>query len=105
MRKSAEDDKAEREDKEDRFGPPLLADFGFVYPFEFIERTVGFLRLSNYQCWPEIGGWAEQDSALIDDVMVYLSLDRRVAWEVEHNITTSDQESKIPEDAVKVKLG
>lgn len=45
---------------------------------------MAFLRASSWTCWPEGGGWAEQDAFLVDDVLTYLQVERRAAWEIEH---------------------
>lgn len=43
-----------------------------------------FLRVSGWTCWPERGGWAEQDAFLIEDVLIYLQVELRARWEAEH---------------------
>jgi len=50
-----------------------------------VERAVSFLRASSWNCWPESGGWAEQDARLVEDVLTYIQLEQRVQWEVEHH--------------------
>lgn len=47
--------------------------------------TVRILENSNWVCWPEGNGWANEDAFLINDVLTYLRLRRRTRWEVKHN--------------------
>ena len=78
-------EKDEKEDEnQDRYGPPLPGNFGFHHPFDFVEETLSWLRLSHYLLWPERGGWAEQDAFLVEDVKRYMALERRQRWEVDH---------------------
>lgn len=62
--------------------------------------TVQMLELSNWVCWPEGIGWANQDYYLIGDVMTYIRLRRRVEWEVEHGITGEIQEQRTGDNPV-----
>lgn len=74
-----------------RLGPPRPEDFGFHHPLDYVETAVSLLRASQWRCWPDDGGWASQDQSLIDDVMTYLRVERRVRWEVEHGWTNIEQ--------------
>lgn len=97
LRRDALEDQRETDDEE--YGPPLVPDFGFHYPLEFVETTVAILEASSWVCWPDgFGGWADQDAFLIDDVMLYLKLRRRAKWETEHGITdmTEEQHADLP---------
>lgn len=76
---------------EDEGAPPLVEDFGFHYPLSYVSRAALFLERSHWQCWPEAGGWAEQDSFLVEDVLAFLALRARLAWEVKH-LMDSDYE-------------
>lgn len=51
-----------------------------------MERTVEILKRSNFQCWPEGPGWANNDDLLVNDVLTWLALERRAEWEVEHGV-------------------
>lgn len=78
-----------------------MDDFGFTYPFGYVEQTVQFLKLSSWTCWPEAGGWAEQDAALIEDVMMYLKLEQWLEYELEHPGVT---ETQMPDETPTMKL-
>jgi hypothetical protein len=78
-------DDAERELKNsDKREPPRVDDFGFHHPVEYVERTAMLLKLSDFVCWPESGGWADQDDFLVDDVMRWFGLRARVMWELKY---------------------
>lgn len=64
--------------------PPLVRDFGFHHPPEYVEMAASLLVFSNWQCWPESGGWAEQDEYLVRDVKEWFRQRRRAEWEVKH---------------------
>lgn len=64
--------------------PERPADFGFTYPVEYVQKAVLFL--DRWGCLPDSGGWADQDDALINDIMTYLTVRDRIAWEVEHEV-------------------
>lgn len=38
-----------------------------------MERTTQLLTASNFVCWPDPGGWMDQDGYLVDDVIRYLN--------------------------------
>lgn len=76
--------------------PPLIADFGFNYPVEFVRRAVWMLESSNWVAWPDSGGWAEQDEALVDDVFTWLAVRRRLEWEVKNGFNSDYEE--LPDD-------
>lgn len=58
-------------------------DFGFHYPYVYVRRTADILKASNFVCWPQSGGWENQDSFLVDDVLTYLGIENRIKWENE----------------------
>lgn len=66
--------------------PERPADFGFTYPVEYVQKAVLFL--DRWGCLPDGGGWADQDDALIDDIMTYLTVRDCIAQEVERGIDT-----------------
>lgn len=43
---------------------------------------VTILEASRWSAWPEQGGVLDQDAFLLQDVMTYLALRRRIEWEV-----------------------
>lgn len=71
-----------------------MDDFGFSYPLPFLEMTISILEASGWSCWPEAGGWADQDDRLIQDVMLYLKLRDRAKWEAEHGISPAQAQSE-----------
>lgn len=68
-----------------------------------METTVAFLERSNWVCWPDgVGGWADQDAALIEDIKLYFKLRDRAVWEVRHGI---DERAEIQEtDIAPIRL-
>lgn len=60
------------------------------------------LELSSWVCWPDSGGWADQDAALVDDVMEYLRVRARWAWELEHP-DAEDFDPEFEEQSVSVQ--
>lgn len=76
-----------------------MLDFEYHYPDSFVETAVVFLERSNWVCWPDgIGGWAEQDAFLVDDIKLYMRLRERAEWEAKHGIDESAeiQQTDIP---------
>jgi hypothetical protein len=61
-----------------------------------VQRAVYFL--DRWGCLPEAGGWADQDSALLDDIETMSSLMERASWEAEHEESSdySDTETEMP---------
>jgi len=76
--------------------PERLADFGFTYPVEYVQMAVLFL--DRWGVLPDGGGWSDQDSALIDDILTYQKLKDRIEWEAEHEVNTDygDVETDVP---------
>lgn len=81
--------------------PERLADFGFTYPVDYIQRSVRFLE--RWGVLPETGGWADQDSALIDDIETLSTLMERAEWEAEHEENTDYSETET--DVQTLSLG
>lgn len=52
------------------------------------------LKLSNFQCWPEGKGWANEDDLLVTDVLTWLAVERRAEWEAQYGI--EDEADIIP---------
>jgi hypothetical protein len=67
-----------------------------------VRTAVEFLEASSWVCWPELGGWADQDANLVQDVKRYLRMRRRMRWEVKHGINSRYEESV--DDAPKITL-
>lgn len=67
-----------------------------------MERAVDILERSNFQCWPEAGGWAVQDDLLVQDVLTWLALERRMEWEAENGF--SDDADIVPSDARRFRM-
>lgn len=87
---------AESQKTDDEVEPPLVQDFGFHHPESYVRDAVRYLLLSDWTCWPEAGGWAEQDRFLIEDVFTFLAIRRRLTWEVKHGVNTDYE--PLPED-------
>jgi hypothetical protein len=64
--------------------PKDFDDFGFHYPVEYVGQAAALLKLSNFTCWPESGGWADQDAFLVDDVMRWLNIRARFMWKLKY---------------------
>lgn len=63
--------------------PDEVDDFGFHYPTSYLSQVCWLLEASNFQVWPRTGGLDEQDANLIQDVMTWFRLQRRLRWEYE----------------------
>lgn len=61
------------------------------------------LELSQWACWPDAGGWADQDAALVDDITTYAKLKRRIEWEVENKVDGKGHQP-LPEDIPKERF-
>lgn len=72
------------EAEEDYVGPALAGDFGMNYPLNYVRRAVDFLR--QFNSWPDSGGWADQDTHLLDDIDQYVRIEHRLKWEVENGV-------------------
>lgn len=70
--------------------PPPIDTIRLYHPEWYIERAIDILRRSNFVCWPESGGWAEQDELLVNDVMIYLALEAQMEWEARYQPDTAD---------------
>lgn len=88
--------------KDDQSGPVMPYDFGFHYPFDYVQTAASILKSSNWSSWPNGSGWANEDSALIDDVLLYFKLEHRAEWEAEHGIVSSEQARESVTDSGKV---
>lgn len=66
--------------------PDVIDDFGFHHPVAYLERVCWVLEASSFSFWPKDGGLDNQDSFLIDDVMRWFTLHRRLRWEHKHGM-------------------
>lgn len=80
-----------------------LKDFGFYHPYEDVERMVGLLEASSFQCWPSAGGLEDQDSLWIHDIETFLTLKARAEWERDHPDEDDDEEPKAEEQEEKAE--
>jgi hypothetical protein len=44
-------------------------------------QVVSILKASNFTFWPEAGGLFDQDAFLIEDILLWLTLENRIKWE------------------------
>lgn len=96
----------EKREKNDPSGPPVPPDFGFHYPFDYVQTAASILKSSQWSSWPNGSGWANEDSALIEDVLLYFSLERRAEWEAEHGIvSTQVARESVTDSNRKYRLG
>lgn len=86
--------------------PPRIEDFGFHHPADFVEMAATLLERSNWQCWPDAGGWADQDKYLVRDVLEWFRQRRRALWEIKHpELVDWDTEYEpIPDDMPRFRL-
>lgn len=82
MWEALEREEARKDDKR-QVSPPEVDDFGFHHPFDFVEQAAQLLEISNWVCWPDPGGWANQDAYLVEDIWTYFNLKARLRYEVE----------------------
>lgn len=82
----------EKQEKEDGVagGPDYPKDFGLHYPYRHVQTAAEILERSNWVCWPDGGSWRDQESAWIDDILLYFKLRRRAVYEAEKGIVSSD---------------
>ncbi len=67
---------------------------------EYVALVVALLKRSNFTFWPEAGGFNDQDMDLVEDVMVYLALERRAEWDKEHGTDmVQDYDGPIPTES------
>lgn len=78
-----------------------LVDFGFYHPYEDVERMVGLLEASSFQCWPSAGGLEDQDSFWIHDIETFLTLKSRAEWERDHPDEEEEDAPEVEESATK----
>lgn len=87
--------------------PPELDDFGFHHPYAFVEMAAQMLEVSNWVSWPESGGWTDQDSFLVRDVLTYFDLQARIEYEVEQGVPAPDDPRRegviAPDDELVIK--
>ena len=65
----------------DKKEPEAIGDFGFHYPLETLMLAISILKASNYAVWPESGGLLDQDAFMIQDILLWLAIERRLEWE------------------------
>lgn len=63
-------------------GDPENDDFGFHYPFSYVELIAEILERSNFSAWPEPGGVDDQDAFLLADMLRYLRLKESIRQEI-----------------------
>lgn len=62
---------------------PEPDDFGFHYPFAYLERICPYVIASQYTMWPRAGGLEDQDPLFLDDLETYTWLGQWAEQEVE----------------------
>lgn len=92
----------EKQESKERAGPVAPHDFGFNFPFDYVQTAASILKHSHWSSWPNGAGWANEDSALIEDVLLYFQLERRAEWEAENGILNSNIARESISDSSKV---
>lgn len=63
-----------------------MTDFGFYHPTDYLSQVCWVLEASDFTYWPKAGGLDDQDWYLIQDVITWFRLARRLRWELEQGI-------------------
>lgn len=61
--------------------PQEIGDFGWWYPWDYVQLTCELAIMSNYALLPEPGGLNAQDWYWVQDLLQYLRIKARVRWE------------------------
>jgi len=86
--------------EDDTVGPERPADFGFTYPYDYVQRAAWWLE--TYNILPEAGGWTDQDELLLDDIMTFLDVRNRLEWEVDHGSNSDNTPNETDRPTLKM---
>lgn len=103
LRDEARERLAER-DEETAPLPPPMPKIGLYHEQSYVERTVALLKRSNFQSWPEAGGWANQDDLLVMDVQMYLALEVRMEWEARYGVEEDGDIIPLPTETKRFSM-
>lgn len=87
---------AYKKEESPEYGPSLSWAVKLHHPYDYVKRTLDLLTISNWTCWPEAGGWIDQDEYLVEDVFHLYDCRQqakeRASWEKEHNALPRDED-------------